>query len=257
MQRLFAISGISRLRMIAIFKFSMTACLLVAAVVYALIRIVFYEISNSFLEELTILIKTASVAILLGLGISLLLVGIEWTDKLTRTKRKFNFFKPVRWATLVLLFCTALLYACNGQTVKGVKKDFTTGLTATYSHIEPGKVLLVMNDEELNHTDIPIGESFLLINKNVKGLKERNGKVSVGCSLVITDKKGKKILDAPDLFKGKDVFLKKDVSLLKCTVNTGEPMEWEEKYDVVATFWDKYGNGRIVNKVKIRMIDIP
>lgn len=34
-------------------------------------------------------------------------------------------------------------------------------------------------------------------------------------------------------------------------------MQWEEKYDVEAVFWDKNGTGRITNKVTIRMIDIP
>jgi hypothetical protein len=34
-------------------------------------------------------------------------------------------------------------------------------------------------------------------------------------------------------------------------------MQWEEKYDVAVTFWDKNGNGKIENKVTIRSIDIP
>jgi hypothetical protein len=158
---------------------------------------------------------------------------------------------------VIILLLSAILFSCQAQSLAGIKKDFSTGLIATYKNIEPGEVLLVMNDGVLNHTDIPIGESFLLINKNIKGLIEKNDKVSVGCSLTISDKKGKKILEAADLFKGNDIFNKKDVAYLKCTVSTGEPMQWEENYDVLATFWDKYGTGKIVNKVTIRMIDIP
>lgn len=114
-----------------------------------------------------------------------------------------------------------------------------------------------MNDEVLNHTDIPIGEKFFLINDNVKGLKEKDGKISVGCSLKITDQKGKVLLDEKDLFKGEDVFKKEDAKMLRCTINTGDPMQWEEKYDVQVKFWDKYGDGYIENKVTIRAIDIP
>jgi hypothetical protein len=40
-------------------------------------------------------------------------------------------------------------------------------------------------------------------------------------------------------------------------VSTGKPMQWEEKYDVAVTFWDKFGDGKIENKVTIRSIDIP
>ena len=65
------------------------------------------------------------------------------------------------------------------------------------------------------------------------------------------------MLEAADLFSGKDVLPKENGRFLKCIVNTGKPMEWEENYKVVATFWDKYGSGKIVNTVTIRAIDMP
>ncbi len=161
--------------------------------------------------------------------------------------------------SLLIVSLVALLVSCKGQVggSAGIKKDFGTGLTSTYKNMEPEKVFLVMNDEVLNHTDIPIGESFFLVNDNVKGLKEKDNKVSVGCSLKITDQKGKILLDEKDLFRGKDVFKTEDAKMLRCTINTGDPMQWEEKYDVQVRFWDKYGDGSIENKVTIRAIDIP
>ena len=162
-------------------------------------------------------------------------------------------------AALFFISCMVIFSACNGSVgvAAGIKKDLTTGLTSTYKNMEPEKVFLVMNDEVLNHNDIPIGEKFFVINENVKGLKEKDGKVSVGCSLSITDKKGKVLLDEKDLFRGEDIFKKEDATMLRCTVTTGSPMEWEEKYDVHVKFWDKYGDGSIENKVTIRAIDIP
>jgi hypothetical protein len=144
-----------------------------------------------------------------------------------------------------------------GNKLTGVLKDATTGLTARYEHIEPDEVFMVMNGERLNHTDIPIGESFTIMNKNVKGLKVKDGKISLGCSLVITDSAANKLMDEADLFAGGGLFNEEDAALLKCMVNTGEPMQWEQHYTIVATFWDKYGDGRIENKVTIRSIDIP
>lgn len=166
---------------------------------------------------------------------------------------KFNLKK------LLVLFMAFVFMAgsCKTHISKGIKKDFDTGLTSTYSNLEPEKVFLVMNNEVLNHTDIPIGESFLLINDNVKGLTVKDGKVSVGCKLEIIDSSGKALLNEPDLFAGKDQFNEADVKQLKCTVNTGAPMKWEEKYTVKVRFWDKFGDGNIENEVTIRSIDIP
>ena len=114
-----------------------------------------------------------------------------------------------------------------------------------------------MNDEVLNHTDIPIGEEFMVINDDINGLISKDGKVKVGCYLKIADSSGKILLEEKDLFAGKDEFSIEDARMLKCTVSTGEPMKWEEKYNVLVSFWDKQGKGRIDNKVTIRMIDIP
>ena len=71
------------------------------------------------------------------------------------------------------LFLAFILFlnACKTPVRVGIKKDFNTGLTASYTGMEPEKVLLVMNDEVLNHTDIPLGENFLLINDGIKGYK--------------------------------------------------------------------------------------
>lgn len=159
--------------------------------------------------------------------------------------------------TMMWLCVLLLLVSCGTHNVSGVKQDFNTGLTTTYKNMEPENSMLVMNDEVLGHTDIPLGEKFQVINDRIKGLVEKNGKVSVGCSLLITDKNGKKLMEGPDLFKGNDLFNVNEITYLKCTVSTGAPMQWEEKYDVTTTFWDKYGTGTIVNKVTIRMIDIP
>ncbi len=156
-----------------------------------------------------------------------------------------------------LLLLILFFSACREIKTAGVKKDFTTGLTSTYQTMEPEKALLMMNDEVLNHTDIPIGESFLLINENVKGMQVKDGKVSIGCSLRISDENGTALLEEKDLFAGNDVFPKEEATRLKCTINTGAPMEWEKKYQIQVIFWDKYGEGKIVNECTIRSIDIP
>ena len=160
----------------------------------------------------------------------------------------------------IIFLCIVIflsLLSCGGSLKVGIKKDLSTGMVATYKNLEPGDIYLVMNGEVLNHTDIPLGESFLLVNSDIQGLHEIGGKVSLGCSLTIMDQDGLKVLEEKDLFAGRDIFDENEVDYLKCTINTGQPMQWEENYRVVATFWDKFGDGRITNEVSIRPIDIP
>jgi hypothetical protein len=236
--------------------------------VHGLVRLLFYQFPISFAEEAWLLVKmvffgTCTAA---GLYAGLALHGLlkKW---MTAFKNTFSF--GLRHTVVLLLAVSVVFTACESQSMEvtryaggkkmtmGVKKDNTTGLHATYKNLEPETIRLVMNGETLNHTDIPLGESFVIRNENVKGLVTRQGKVSVGCALRITDSAGKVLLQVEDLFKGKDVFDAMDVTYLKCTVSTGEPMASEEMYSVQATFWDKFGNGRITNEVVIRAIDMP
>ena len=152
---------------------------------------------------------------------------------------------------------TFLFASCGSKLVVGVKKDFNNGLTATYKNMEPEKVFLVMNNEVVHHNDIPLGESFLIVNDGMQGAVVKDGKVIIGCSLKITDQNGAILLIDKDLFEGQDEFNEAEATMLKCTINTGEPMKWEEKYDIEVVFWDKNGTGKVENKVSIRMIDLP
>lgn len=167
----------------------------------------------------------------------------------------------ISWMYVVPVFhyisLAVLLTACDQQKKSGIIKDFDTGLTANYRGMQPASVFLVMNNEVLGHTDIPIGESFQLVNEGIEGMIERDGYVSAGCSLKISDKKGKTLMEVKDLFTGKDLFKKEAATRLRCTINTGAPMEWEEHYNVQVVFWDKYGAGKISNEFSIRAIDIP
>jgi hypothetical protein len=162
---------------------------------------------------------------------------------------------PFTYRLLLFFFFTGIL-ACDTP-VTGVDKNMNTVMMTTYSGLKPTRSFLVMNDEELNHTDIPIGEQFMVVNEGITGLTVKEGKVSVGCALTITDSKGKLLMNEPDLFKGNNEYPADSLRMLRCMVTTGEPMKWEEKYDVKVVFTDRFGKGRLENKVTIRAIDIP
>lgn len=153
--------------------------------------------------------------------------------------------------------CILVFSACRNLPGIGVKKDLNTDLTTTYRSMLPAETILVMNGEVIRHTDIPLGESVTIINQNVTGLTIKNGQFSAGCALQISDEKGRPLFNQPDLFAGKDVFDAEKNITLKCTINTGSPMQWNGVYTATVKFWDKYGKGELVNEVKLRMTDYP
>ncbi len=187
----------------------------------------------------------------------------EWLNGHTLLKNTLRILScTMNWPVKFLpaascIFLSILLVSCGAKKIAGVTKDFNTGLTAQYTSMQPKSVFLVMNNEVLGHTDIPLGESFVLINDEIDGMIEKNGKVSAGCSLRISDENGKTLLEEKDLFAGNDVFKRDSATRLKCTINTGMPMEWEKNYNIQVVFWDKYGTGKIINECTIRSIDIP
>ena len=240
-------------------KMLLLACNASSLFIYGFLHFIFFDFPFEAYNEALILFKLFSVASAFALAISFMLLLIDLGEYVYRKKQLSLVAFQLKAITVAALVLILILSSCSNQSLlsKGVKKDFTTGLSATYTNMEPEDVLLVMNDEVLHHTDIPLGESFLLVNDKIKGMKVKDGKVSVGCSLKISDKKGNILLNEKDLFEGHDIFNEKDASYLKCTVSTGKPMAWEEKYDVAVVFWDKFGNGKIENNVTIRTIDIP
>lgn len=157
---------------------------------------------------------------------------------------------------LATTMLTCMVIACRNAP-SGFYTNITTGLSTAYSGIKSAQTEMVMNGEVLNHTDIPIGESFQIINQGVQGLAVKDGKVHISCSLQIQDAKDSIIFSSPDLFESQGFFHKDSASMLRCTINTGLPMEWEEKYKIKVIFSDLNGKGKIENTVTIRAIDIP
>jgi len=159
---------------------------------------------------------------------------------------------------LAALALICLLFtACEGQLHFGMMKDGGNGITTTYTNMQPTRVLRIMNGEVVSHNQVVLGDKFAVVNQDVKGMVVKEGKISVGCSLLITDKKGKKLLFEPDLFKDNEIMDKDKTKELRCIISTGKPMDWQQEYDIVVTFWDKFGKGKLENKLNVLIEDIP
>jgi len=229
--------------------------LFIAIVVFAWVRLLFFEVPFSPAEDSMTLLKTILTAWLI-----MAIFRISWHLLLLAASalRPVLIRRPGASRWMILLILSVSLYACQAQPVpKGFTVDGSTGLSVRYNGMSTTESRMIMNGEVLNHTDIPLGEKFTIINDGIKGLTVKNKKVSVGCSLIITDTTGRTILSEPDLFAKHSDFDKDSIQYLQCKVNTGAPMEWDEQYIVKVTFWDKNGKGKIENAVQIRIIDEP
>ena len=230
--------------------------LLLSLSVFGWLRLMFFDFPFSFLDEVGSLVKTIATYWALTLGIKMVLnLGLVIFDRIRKPVSLTAALSASRTAVIVLLFASAFV-SCNVPPT-GIKKDFSTGLVTKYSGLVPSKANMVMNGEELHHSDIPLGESFSIINEDIKGFIVKDGKVSVGCALRITDTTGKELLNEPDLFKERPTFQPDSARTLRCQVNTGQPMDWDQKYAVTVVFWDKFGTGKIENATEISMIDKP
>jgi hypothetical protein len=230
--------------------------LLLSISVFGWLRLMFFDFPFSLLDEAGSLIKTVATYWALILGVKMVLnFGLVIYDRVRKPSPLSAAFSATRTAAVVLLFVSALV-SCNIPPT-GIKKDFSTGLVTKYAGLVPAKANMIMNGEELHHSEIPLGESFTITNENIDGFVVKDGKVSVGCALKITDTSGKELLNEPDLFREQSTFQPDSARTLRCQVHTGQPMDWDQKYAVTVVFWDKFGTGKIENATQISMIDVP
>lgn len=144
---------------------------------------------------------------------------------------------------LYLILITLFLYSCSGGFSKGIKKDLATGLSVTYNGFSIKDIYLIVDDNKLSSNKITLGKEVNVIVDGVEYFQEKDGKVFPGCSIILTDKAGKEILNLPDAFASmKDGLDKNKAGLLKAQLNTGSPMIVGETYHLKSRFFDKQNN---------------
>ncbi|WP_300597812.1 hypothetical protein [Niabella sp.] len=230
--------------------------LLFSLPIYVALRLVFYGMDFSPLEDARILCNYIGTGWLLTTLPALAGVPVLRWMRLCMKSRVQASRRAWIQTVLVAVLLTGFLYSCQAQST-GMQRQSGTGLITRWKGLTAAQSRVMMNNEILRHHDIPLGASFELINTGVKGLVTKGGKVSVGCALAIADLKGNILMAEKDLFTGADIFDARKLDYLRCTVNTGKPMDWEREYKVQVRFWDKFGKGMLTNTLVIRIIDLP
>lgn len=141
---------------------------------------------------------------------------------------------------LLAAICISL-YSCSGGFSKGVKKDISTGLSASYNGFALEDIYLTDTKEtRLSNNKIAMGSPLAVVATGVDHFVEKNGRVYPGCTIVLTDKAGKEVLNLPDAFADmKDGYTAAEAKVLQASLNTGDPMITGETYHLSVRFFDK------------------
>ncbi len=140
---------------------------------------------------------------------------------------------------MFLLISSLFVFSsCNFS--KGVKKDFATGLSASYNGFAMDDIYLASGEKRLGSNKISLGEKIFLTATGVTNFIEKDGNVFPGCTIILTDKAGKELLNLPDAFadmvNGTAVA---EAKTLQASLTTGEPMMVGETYHLNVRFYDK------------------
>ena len=136
---------------------------------------------------------------------------------------------------IILFYCS-----CSGGFSKGIKKDISTGLTASYNGFSLEDIYLSSNESRLNNNTVTLGDKISIMASGVENFKEKGGKVFPGCTIILTDKSGKELLNLPDAFADMTTGTTiEQATTLRAQLNTGAPMEAGASYHLKARFFDK------------------
>lgn len=140
-----------------------------------------------------------------------------------------------------LLLLSLLFVITSCQFSKGVKKDLNTGLSASYNGFAIDDIFLADGDKtRLSNNKIILGTKLLVIATGVDYYTEKNGRVYPGCTIILTDKNKKELLNLPDAFEDmKEGTPATEAKTLQAQLNTGDPMLPGETYHLNVRFFDK------------------
>jgi hypothetical protein len=136
------------------------------------------------------------------------------------------------------MFSVLLLSSCNFS--KGVKKDLSTGLSTSYNGFAVEDMYLTVDANKLSSNKIILGKEISVVASSVENYVEKDGKVFPVCSILLTDRAGKEILNLADAFADmKDGVKSSKAGMLNAVINTGNPMVAGETYHLKTRFYDK------------------
>jgi hypothetical protein len=149
---------------------------------------------------------------------------------------------------LLILMGAFILNACNS----GFKTDLMTGFKTSNNGLSYVDAYLSSDNVKLTSNEFVVGKTIHMYFSGSEGFVLKDGKVNLGASLFVTDSKGNKIEDNPDLFEAYTTagVSPEDVKSLDLSIPIGEKFKTGEKYTWKSKIWDKNGKGVITGEVE-------
>ncbi|MDN3581537.1 hypothetical protein [Mucilaginibacter flavus] len=148
---------------------------------------------------------------------------------------------------IITLILTCILFAgCNFSS--GFKTDFATGLSYKYKGFNLQNVLLIdAANNRMSSNKVPLNTKMAIVALGISNYGQKDGKVYPGMMLVVTDKTGKAVLNAPDLFEGAPGYPPANASELRGDITVANPIISGQTYHLKVHIWDKVTAGNEIN----------
>lgn len=152
-----------------------------------------------------------------------------------------------------LFFFCLIISSCNFS--KGVKKDLSTGLSASYNGFSIDDIYLSSEEQRLSNNSVTMGSKVFITATGVENFKIKDGNVYPGCTIILSDKAGKELLNLPDAFSDLvNGSTEAEAKTLQASITTGAPMVVGETYHLYVRFFDKNNKeSEIVANVDLKM----
>lgn len=148
--------------------------------------------------------------------------------------------------TLTLILSCIMLAACNFSS--GFKTDFATGLSYKYKGFNVQNVLLIdAANNRMTSNKVQLNTKMAIVALGVSNYGQKDGKVYPGMMLVVTDKAGKPVINAADLFQGAQGYPPASATELRGDITVANPIVAGQTYHLKIHIWDKVTAGNEIN----------
>ncbi|SEO47154.1 hypothetical protein SAMN05192574_108204 [Mucilaginibacter gossypiicola] len=145
---------------------------------------------------------------------------------------------PIPFLAALIILCCIILAGCNFS--RGVKTDLITGLKISYKGFGvQDAILLDAGGKKINSNKVQLNTKIAIAALGVEHYGLKDGKAYPGLSLLVTDKNGKTLLNAADLFENTEGYAPAQAAQLQGTITVGSPMASGQSYHVKMHIWDK------------------
>ena len=156
---------------------------------------------------------------------------------------------------LVTSALCALLVSCSFST--GTKADLMSGLQSSWNGLSVESIFFVDDqDESINNKQIKWNGECSFVFQGIENFIIEDGNAFPGLNMNVTDANGNEVIDFGDMMESYAEGLPPtDASVLRATLTVGDPMKVGETYTINARVYDKKGEGEIVSKIQVTVVE--